>query len=335
MRYLVLLPLILLGACAAPDISAFKQSTLALTTSLNTNQANLESSGTEIAAKLGNPSDMQTELNRLSKQGKQIKQFTAILSSYTESVAQLASAGKNGAKAAESLADNLKNTITGSDPGTDNRSATVTALTTALGSLVQQSKNKELFEIMGQVKKPINSIADELIKLPKSERGIVNAFTNYWKLERQDLVDYNLSYTELQKKLNGMAGNNAESLKNSLLSCANPCDYEDELKKYRKAIAENAESLGKIQTLLNEIQIYEESFQVWTATIEAWKANSHKGINDVPALAQAWKKDHNTIIKYLEDCTKSSGIFKRRCGAFSVGNLELFGTLIGKAITPF
>lgn len=328
---------LLLAACAAPDISAFKQSSIALTTGLNENQATLVSEGEKISAKLGNPSGFTNKLKRLKKQGAQVQILSSTLASYANSVARLARAGTDGEEAVNELVGDISTTVQSFTGAAADIPASVSDFTAALGRIQQISKNKQLYEIMQSVEEHIYAVADALADEPKGEIGIIQGMARNWSALRPDLTAYHQSAILLKKKTQNQATLKATNLQTRIANCqaAAPCDYEQLLKDHRTEIAAMDEAQSHIQILLNEIDPYEQAYASFENKIELWEGDMLAKIGGIPELATAWKNDHKMVMNYLKDCTKFGGTFKKKCGAFSAGNLELFGSLLGKAALGF
>jgi len=338
MARLYLLMYLALTACAAPDVSAFKQSSIALTSGLNENQAHLISEGEKISATLGDPDGLTKNLKRLKTQSKSVHILSSTLASYANSVARLARAGTDGTNAADEMVGDLSTTIqsfTGSAP---NMPDSVSSFTAAFGAIIQASKNKKLYEIMQIVEDDINAVADELAKMPNGEKAIIQGMSRSWRTLRPDLEAYHQSALLLHGKTENQAAVKAANLQTRITTCqaaATPCDYAALLNDYRAEVEAINQQQGHIQVLLNEIDPYEQAYASFEQKIGAWEAEMLAKINAIPDLAKAWKNDNKMVMNYLEDCTKFSGTFKKRCGAFSAGNLELFGSLLGKAALGF
>lgn len=338
MARLYLLVCFALGACAAPDVSAFKQSSIALTTGLNENQSNLISEGEKISATLGDPDGLTKNLKRLKTQSKSVHILSSTLASYANSVARLARAGTDGIDAANEMVGDLSTTIqsfTGSAPTMPD---SISSFTAAFGAIVQASKNKELYEIMKIVEDDINAVADELAKMPNGEKAIIQGMSRSWRTLRPDLEAYHQAALLLQGKTENQAAVKATSLQTRIANCqaaATPCNYEALLNDYRAEVEAINQQQGHIQVLLNEIDPYEQAYASFEQKVGTWETEMLAKINGIPDLAKAWKNDHKMVMNYLKDCSKFSGTFKKKCGAFSAGNLELFGSLLGKAALGF
>jgi hypothetical protein len=328
--------LTLLSACATPDISSFKQSSLALTSGLNNNQNTLLASGNDIADKLNRPKKLVDNIAGLRKQGKVVEQLGAVLATYATSVSRLASEGENGEKAANELVGNLKDTISSFTGKTINLPPSVSSLSAAFGKIQQQAKNKELHKIMAELQPEVDTIADALEKMPNGENGIINAMTTYWQSQRQDLINYHKAHESLLERAKKLDKNTSLELNNDLKQCnaAEQCDYTALLTKHRAATAKNANERVNLQVLLNEIMPFELAFQAWNKEINDWKLGAKARIGGIPELAKAWQNDHQAIIDYLQKCSKLSSMFDSKCKVFSSANLEIFGTLLGKAAFP-
>lgn len=337
MRFAAIALILLTGACAAPDVSSFKQSTLALTTSLNENQAALVASGEEISQKLGSPADLNTHVSTLKKQGKKVQIVAGVLATYANSIARLASAGEDGEKAANDLVSNLETTITNLSGNERDLPDSLSNLTAALGRMQQVAKNKELFEIMLSVKSDVDALAAELATLQNAERIALGGFETYWRTQRPDLNNYHQAFEQLMGNIDRLNQASGFVLNNAVKACvqAGNCDYDALLTQHRQAMQANGNEIGKLETLINEIRAFEAAYQAWDKEIRDWRAASEARVRAIPGLANAWQNDHSAIIGYLEDCTRFSGTFRRKCGAFSAANLELLGKLVSSAGLPF
>ena len=337
MRFLAFFPLIFLAACAVPDINSFKQSSLALSTGLKDNQTALVQSGLAIAEKLGNPKDLKERIRYLKDQEEKVNEAAAVLTAYANAVASLASSGQDGAEAAQSMLNNITTTIGNVSGKTAKLPGILGQITELLGKIVQQKQNKKLYEIMKDLEGDINKFADTLSEAKNGEESVVNALANKWRDGRQDLIDYHRAYENLEGQIQVVDGAAASKLTNDIKDCQRNknCNYVT-LSIKRKDNQDLAlTELAALQKLMKEIQPFEEGYQAQEKEIAAWKVTAKARIAAIPDLAAAWKRDHATIITYLRDCTNMFDIFKSKCGAFSSGNLELFGVLLGKAAFPF
>lgn len=350
MRYLILLPLMLLGACASPDVGAFKQSTLALTTGMNENQAAFVQSSENILAKLDDGqstaaqlSKIKTSVSTIKSHGADVEAATVVLAAYASSVADLASSGADGADAAQSMITNLTTAVSSLTGNASSVPSMVDNVTNVLGLIVTQKQNKKLYEIMDDVDEKIDEVAAKLGSAANGEISMVNSMATQWGLGRKGLRRHHESYVNLKSQaaeLDAVAG---DHIAGEVANCdptaaagdADYCDYTDVSTSYKAALAATAKKRSEILTLMNEIQAHEDNFQTWQKEIVAWKAQSTARVSGIPAMANAWQKDHAAILEYLKVCTKAVGFFNSKCGAFSAANLELFGALIGKAAFPF
>lgn len=350
MRLLILLPILILGACAAPDISAFKQSTFALTTSLDENQTKLVSSGKTIVTKFGDPADqpddalkqqledMIKNVSDLNTQGKQVRAITLVLATYTSSVARMARAGKDGEDAASELKSNIETTISTLTGDETLLPDSITTFSGAIADVVQLGKNKELYEIMEDVKGEIGAIATALETIGTSEIGIVDSLEKFWRTERPDLSNHHSAYMMLEKKLGKIDHEAKTEFSFKLTACANDPDNCDvvQLSENRTAeLATQVAEIGKIQAIIEILKPYEEAYQAWDKEIRDWRTETEKHVTAIPSLAVAWRSDHEEIIEYLKSCTGLGGVFDKKCGAFSADNLQLLGKLVGGALLPF
>jgi hypothetical protein len=333
MRYIIFFCLFLATGCASPDISAFKQSSLALAAGLTDNQTSLVDAGKAVSEKLANPANLATEVDDLREQGKKVKQLAAVLAAYASSVSVLSSSGADGTDAVDTLLSNVQTTVTSMSGHSFPIPSEVSSLTSALGALQQQGANKRLFEIMQAVQDEVDAIAKLMGTMPDAEQLIVQGMATYLRTERQDLINYHNIYNELKTELAGIDALTGNALKNTFKACqvAGNCDYAALQKNHENAISSNNDSRTKIQSLMNTLMPFEAAYQAWSQEIESWETSMLKQIRAIPALAAAWQKDHQTIIAYLKICTELNGIFTSQCKAFSPSNLELFGTLLGKA----
>jgi vacuolar-type H+-ATPase catalytic subunit A/Vma1 len=335
MRVLAFIPIILLAACASPDVSSFKQSTLALTSGLTDGQTALVADSEAIAREMADPSRLMSRIQRLKADESQVKEVTAVLSAYAVSVANLAQSGEKGADAARSMLGNITSAVGNVSGASPKLPGIFDPLTTALGVVVQQDKNKKLHLVMTDIKPEIDKFADELGALHNSEDGLVNALEDYWIKTRKDLMVYHNSYVQLEQQMAIVQSNAANTVNSAALSCSGSCDYAQMLADHKAKLAVTNKQLSELQAMLNAIQPYEDSYQALAAKIAIWKTKAKVRIARIPDMAAAWKRDHQAIISYLASCTGTSSIFKSQCGAFSAGNLELFGVLLGRAAFPF
>jgi hypothetical protein len=336
MRYLILLPLILLGACASPDVGVFKQSTSAFTSGLMDGQLALVADAETVAAKMPDPDRLKPRIAGLKKDEKLVKEAAAALAAYATSVANLANSGEDGADAAQSMLNNVSSAVGSVSGTTPQLPGILEPITTALGQIVQQNQNKKLHEIMKLVQDDVNAFATKLGDLHTSEDGIIDALASYWADTRDDLNQYHVAYDKLKGQLVPTQAIAAANISYEVTSCMNrpPCDYAKLSADHKTAQVQANTKLSELQTLKNELQPYEDSYQAHQQEIATWTTKAKARIRAIPDLAQAWKNDHAAIIAYLETCTNASGIFNSKCGAFSAGNLELFGALLGKAAFP-
>jgi hypothetical protein len=186
---------------------------------------------------------------------------------------------------------------------------------------------------MQAVQDEVDAIAKLMGTMPQAEQFIVQGMVTYLRTERQDLINYHAIYNDLQAELAGIDALTGNALKNTFTTCrsAGACDYAALQKSHENAISSNNDTRTKIQSLMNALMPFEAAYQAWSKDIEHWEASMLKKIRAIPALAAAWQKDHQTIIAYLKTCTELNGIFASQCKAFSPSNLELFGSLLGKA----
>lgn len=336
MRFLILIPLAFLAACTSPDVGAFKQSTTALTAGLTGGQIALVADAESVAAKMPDPTRLQSRITSLKSDEKLVREAATALSAYAASVANIAQSGEDGADAANSMLNNVTSAIGSVSGTTPQLPSILDPITSALGKIVQQKQNLKLYEIMDLVKGDIDKFATKLGALHTSEAGIIDALAGYWSDTRDDLNQYHNAYDKLKEQLVPTQAIAAATISFDVTTCMNapPCDYVQISANHKAAQANANAKLTELQALMNEIQPYEESYQAHQKEIETWRATAKARINAIPDLAKAWKNDHAAIISYLETCTKSSGIFKSKCGAFSAGNLQLFGALLGKAAFP-
>lgn len=336
MRFLVILPLILLSACASPDVGAFKQSTSALTSGLMDGQLALIADAEAVAAKMPDPGRLKTRISNLKKDEKQVKEATAALAAYATSVANLANSGEDGATAAQSMLNNVSSAVGSVSGTTPQLPGILDPITTALGKIVQQKQSKKLYEIMELVEEDVNKFATKLGALHTSEDGIIDGLAGYWSDTRDDLNQYHVAYDKLKAQLVPTQAIAAATISYDVTICMNtpPCDYAQLSTDHKTAQAQANAKLTELQALINELQPYEDSYQAHQGEIAAWATKAKARIGAIPDLAKAWKSDHATIIAYLETCTDVVGIFNSKCGAFSAGNLQLFGALLGKAAFP-
>ena len=336
MRFLVFFPLICLAACAAPDVSSFKLSSLALSTGLKDNQTALVQSGKAIAEKLGNPEELKKRIRELKDQGEKVNEAAAALTAYANSVARIANSSQDGDEAAQSMLNNITTTI-GNVPGKAKLPGIFGKITKLLSGVIQQKQNKKLYEIMQLLKDDINQFADALSEARKGEESVVNALANAWHNSRQDLIDFHHAYEGLESQIPVVGGDAAFKLKSDIIDCLkhNNCNYATMSMELKDNQGLASTKLAELQELMKEIQPFEEDYQTQKKEIAAWKATAKARIAAIPDLGAAWKRDHATIIAYLRDCTNICSIFKSKCGAFSSGNLELFGVLLGKAAFPY
>jgi hypothetical protein len=334
MRYIILLSCLLMAGCASPDISAFKQSSLALSSGLTDNQTSLVAAGKEIADKLGNPDNLTANVQALSEQGKKVEQLAAVLAAYASSVSVLSSTGTDGTDAVNILLSNVQTTVTSISGNSLTLPNEIGSLTSALGALQQQGANQRLYQIMQNVQPEVDSIATELGKLPGAEQLIVQGMATYLKSGRQDLVNYHYIYTNLQAQLAGIDALSGNALKYAYNNCRSTevgCDYAALKKSHEKAISSHNDERIKVQSLMNVITPFEAAYQAWMKDVRVWETTMLTKSRTTAALAAAWKKDHQSIIVYLQTCSELNGIFASKCAAFSTSNLELFGILLGKA----
>jgi len=340
----------MLAACASPDVGAFKQSTIALTNGLNENQAKLVTSGEAIVAEFGKPANqptaaLQTELQKmvnnvatLDTQGKQVRAITMVLTSYTSSVARMARAGTDGEEAAEELKSNVESTISTLTGNETILPASINTFAAVIADIVQLGKNKELYEIMGELKTTIDAVAGTLAAISTSEITFIDGLDKFWRTQRPDLENHHIAYAALEKQLKQVDTDPQIAFSLKLRACANDaanCDL-DQLSQDRTDIqAAQVAELGKIQAIIEVLQPYEEAYQAWNTKITDWKSGTEKHVKAIPALAAAWQTDHQKIINYLKDCTGMSGVFNKKCGAFSADNLQLLGKIVGGSLLPF
>jgi uncharacterized phage infection (PIP) family protein YhgE len=333
MRYILFFCLLLTTGCASPDISAFRQSSLALTAGLTDNQNNLVEAGKAVSETLANPANLGTQVDDLRKQSKKVNQLAAVLAAYASSVSILSSSGADGTNAVNLLLSNVQTTVTSLSGNSLTIPSEVNSLTSALGTLQQQGANKRLYEIMQAVQGEVDAIAKLISTLPDAEQLIVQGMVTYLRTERQDLINYHAIYQDLHAQLAGIDALTGNALKNTFNACLNAgnCDYAALQKSHENAISSNNNTRTQVQNLMNALMPFEAAYQAWSKDIDNWEASMLKQIRIIPALAAAWQKDHQRIIAYLKRCTELSGIFVSQCEAFSASNLELFGTLLGKA----
>jgi hypothetical protein len=248
-------------------------------------------------------------------------------------VSRLARAGEDGEKAANELVGNLKDTISSF---TGKKIDSVTSLTAAFGKIQQQAKNKDLYKIMAQIQPEIDAIAAALGEIPNSEEIIIDGMENYWDSERPDLNNYHKVHESLLERAKNLDGVTSLAFNNELRECreGEQCDYTKLLTKHRDLTAKNANERVNLQVLLNEIMPFEVAFQAWKKEIKDWSQGAKARIASIPELAQAWQNDHQAIIDYLQKCSELSSMLDSQCGVFSSANLEIFGTLLGKAAFP-
>lgn len=354
----VILPMMLLGACASPDVGSFQKSTVALTVRIDENQKLLASSATTVADSFGDlsfyssaagpagaPSQQQqlatlkTQVSKLTGQSKQIRQLTLVLVSYADSIAKLAQAGDDGTKAALDLKSNLESTISQISGSQTTLPNSITTLADVAGRLVQLGKNKELYEIMdtAAVKNAINGVADGLSStMLNADTLIVSGLVDFWRLQRADLRNGHKAYRALERQIATIERSAGFEVGRDTVTCVNNanCDYDALLQTHQSKQKERADEIGKIKALMEELKTTEEGYQAREAEIAEWQQETLAHLAGIKSLSAAWKKDHQTIISYLKDCTGFSGIFKKKCDAFSAANLELFGKLVGGSFLP-
>lgn len=338
MRFIILLCCLLAAGCASPNISAFKQSSFALSAGLNDNQTSLVTAGKEVSDKLGNPVDLDAHVENLREQGKKVSQLAGVLAAYASSVSVLSSAGTDGTEAVNILLSNVQNTVKSISGNPLTLPKEIQSFTSALGALQQQAANQELYEIMQSVQDEVDTIATLLGSLPDVEQFIVQGMVTYLKSGRQDLVNYHDVYSGLQTELAGIDGLSGNALKNDLDNCrkaVSGCDYTAMQTSHKKNMSGNNEKRSKVHSLMNELMPFEAAYQAWIKDIRDWETSMLTKVRSISPLAYAWEKDHRSIIAYLQTCTELSVVFTSKCDAFSAANLELFSTLLGKAAFAF